>query len=86
MLLLEIPANVYEWQTTPVSTVVVKAVLVSFDFRLRECDSVGRFAQQVARGMEWLTKHGHPRWKRVDLNFPLSGWEQYDCVRKYLAR
>jgi TRAP transporter TAXI family solute receptor len=83
---VEIPANVYEWQTTPVSSVAVKAVLVSFDFRLRECDSVGRFAQQVVRGMEWLTKHGHPRWKRVDLNFPLSGWEQYDCVRKYLAR
>jgi len=83
---VEIPANVYEWQTTPVSTVAVKAVLVSFDFRRRECDSVGRFAQQVARGMEWLTKHGHPKWKRVDLDFPLSGWEQYDCVRKYLAR
>jgi TRAP transporter TAXI family solute receptor len=83
---VEIPANVYEWHTTPVSTVAVKAVLVSFDFRRRECDSVGRFAQQVARGMEWLTKHGHPKWKRVDLDFPLSGWEQYDCVRKYLAR
>ena len=83
---VRIPPNAYEWQATPVTTVAVKAVLVSFDFRRRECDSVGRFAQQVARGMEWLTKHGHPKWKQVDLDFPLKGWEQYDCVRKYVTR
>jgi uncharacterized protein len=81
----EIPGSTYEWQTTPVSTVSVKAVLVSADSRHRECDSVGRFAQHVARGMERLTRLGHPRWKLVDLDFPLSGWDQYDCVRKYLA-
>ena len=82
----EIPANVYEWQTTPVSTAAVKAVLVSFDFRRRECDSVGRFAQQIARHMDWLTKQGHPKWKLVDLDVPLKGWEQYDCVQKYLGK
>ena len=82
----EIPANTYPWHTTSLHTVAVKAVLVSFDFRLRECDGVGRFAQQVVRGMEWLTKNGHPKWKRVDLDFPLKGLEQYDCVRKYLGR
>jgi len=21
----------------------------------------------------------------VDLNYPLKGWEQYDCVRKYIG-
>jgi TRAP transporter TAXI family solute receptor len=82
----EIPANVYGWQTTPVSTVAVKAVLVSFDSRDQQCDSVGRFARAVASGMDWLTKHGHPKWKTVDLDFPLKGWEQYDCVRNYLGR
>ena len=50
------------------------------------CDSVGRFAQQVVRGMGWLTKNGHPRWKLVDLDVPLDGWEQYDCVQKYLGK
>jgi uncharacterized protein len=82
----EIPANVYEWQTTPVSTVAVKAVLVSFDFRQRECDSVGRLAQAIVKGREWLTRNGHPRWKMVDLDFRLKGWEQYDCVQKYVGR
>jgi uncharacterized protein len=81
----EIPANVYEWQKTPVSSVAVKAVLVSFDFRRKDCDNVGRFAQTLQKQMPWLLQNGHPKWKVVDLNFPLKGWEQYDCVRKYIG-
>jgi TRAP transporter TAXI family solute receptor len=83
---VEIPASVYDWQPTPVSTVAVKAVLVSFDFRHGTCDRVGRFAQLVAGGMDWLAKNGHPKWKQVDLASPLKGWEQYHCVRKYLGK
>ena len=81
----EIPGNVYEWQTKPVNTVAVKAVLVSFDFRRRDCDNVGRFAQTMSKQMPWLLQNGHPKWKAVDLNYPLKGWEQYDCVRKVLG-
>jgi TRAP transporter TAXI family solute receptor len=81
----EIPAGVYDWQRTPVNTVAVKAVLVSFDFRRRDCDNVGRFAQTVSRQMTWLHQNGHPKWKAVDLNYPLKGWEQYDCVGKYIG-
>ena len=81
----EIPANVYEWQRTVVNTVAVKAVLVSFDFRRKDCDNVGRFAQTISRQMSWLLQNGHPKWKVVDLNYPLKGWEQYDCVRKYIG-
>jgi TRAP transporter TAXI family solute receptor len=81
----DIPANVYEWQRTAVNSVAVKAVLVSFDFRRKDCDNVGRFAQTMSRQMTWLLQNGHPKWKAVDLNYPLKGWEQYDCVRKYLG-
>jgi TRAP transporter TAXI family solute receptor len=81
----DIPANVYEWQQSAVNTVAVKAVLVSFDFRRKDCDNVGRFAQTMSRQMNWLLQNGHPKWKVVDLNYPLKGWEQYDCVRKYLG-
>jgi len=81
----DIPANVYDWQRTAVNTVAVKAVLVSFDFRRKDCDNVGRFAQTMSRQMSWLVQNGHPKWKVVDLNYPLKGWEQYDCVRKYLG-
>ncbi|HEX7787547.1 MAG TPA: TAXI family TRAP transporter solute-binding subunit, partial [Methylomirabilota bacterium] len=81
----EVPANVYEWQRGPVNTVAVKAVLVSFDFRRKDCDNVGRFAQTVSRQMNWLIQNGHSKWKVVDLKYPLKGWEQYDCVRKYVG-
>ena len=81
----DIPANVYEWQKTPVNSVAVKAVLVSFDFRRKDCDNIGRFAQTMQKQMPWLLQNGHPKWKVVDLNYPLKGWEQYDCVRKYVG-
>ena len=82
----EIPARTYAWQPAAVSTVAVKAVLVSYDFRRKDCDNVGRFAQTVAANLDWLRKNGHPKWKAVDLDYPLKGWEQYDCVRKVLQK
>jgi TRAP transporter TAXI family solute receptor len=81
---VEIPANVYPWQEGPVTTVAVKSVLVSFDFRYRDCDTVGKFAKVVSDNMDWLVKHGHPKWRSVDLNYQLKGWDQYDCVRKHV--
>lgn len=82
---VDIPADVYAWQTAPVSTVAVKAVLISFDFRRRDCENVGRFAQLISTKLSWLSANGHPKWKAVDLDYPLKGWEQYDCVRKYVG-
>jgi TRAP transporter TAXI family solute receptor len=82
----EIPAKTYGWQPTPVQTAAIKAVLVSFDFRRADCDYVGRFAQTLSKNMDWLITNGHPKWKSVNLDYPLRGWEQYDCVRKYLGK
>jgi hypothetical protein len=36
--------------------------------------------------MDWLKENGHPKWNYVDLEFPLKGWEQYDCVKKSIVR
>jgi uncharacterized protein len=82
----EIPAGTYAWQPQALPTVAVKAVLISFDFRRRDCDLVGQFAQTVSTNLPWLVKNGHPKWKSVDLDAPLKGWEQYDCVAKYLRK
>jgi TRAP-type uncharacterized transport system substrate-binding protein len=82
----EIPAGTYPWQPQALATVAVKAVLISFDFRRRDCDLVGQFAQTVSANLPWLVKNGHPKWKSVDLDAPLRGWEQYDCVAKYLRK
>ena len=83
---VELPAGTYGWQSRPLSTVAVKSVLISFDFRRLDCDNVGRFAQILAGNMTWLVDNGHPKWKSVKLDYPLKGWEQYDCVRKYVSR
>ena len=64
----------------------MKSVLISFDFRRRDCETVGRFAKTIVDSMDWLVTNGHPKWKAVDINYPLKGWEQYDCVRKYLGK
>jgi TRAP transporter TAXI family solute receptor len=84
--LAEIPANTYPWQSETVNTVAVKAVLVSFNFRRANCEFVGQVAQILNANLDWLRQNGHPKWNSVDLDFPLKGWEQYDCVKKYLAR
>jgi TRAP transporter TAXI family solute receptor len=82
----DIPARTYGWQPTPVQTAAIKAVLVSFDFRRADCEYVGRLAQTVSKNMDWLITNGHPKWQSVDLEYPLRGWEQYDCVQKYLGK
>lgn len=80
----EIPAGTYSWQSENVSTVAVKAVLVSYNFRNANCKNVGRFAYLLANNIDWLRMEGHPKWNSVDLNYPLKGWEQYDCVKQYV--
>jgi uncharacterized protein len=80
----EIPGMTYSWQTEPVNSVAVKSVLVSFNFRNTQCKNVGRFGALLKDNFEWLKKIGHPKWSSVDLDYPLKGWEQYDCVKKQL--
>ena len=81
-----IPANTYRWQQNTVNTVAVKAVLVSFNFRRANCEFVGEFSKNVYENLDWLIANGHPKWKSVDLDFPLKGWEQYDCVKSRLTQ
>ncbi len=80
-----IPAGTYSWQDSDVPTVAVKAVLISYNFRHFNCENVGRVAQLIYEHLDWLREHGHPKWKAVDLDFPLKGWEQYDCVKRKLV-
>jgi TRAP transporter TAXI family solute receptor len=82
----KVPANTYPFQTEELQTIAVKAVLISYDFRSTHCDNVGKFAKIVFDNIEWLRKNGHPKWSQVDLAFNLKGWEQYDCVQKYLGK
>ncbi len=82
----EIPAGTYAWQDKAVQCVAVKAVLVSYDFRMGNCQNVGRFANILEDNIDLLRATGHPKWKSVDLEYPLKGWEQYDCVKNYQGK
>jgi hypothetical protein len=82
----EIPARTYPWQPTAVRTVAVKALLLTYDPDRRHCEIIGRFAQHVVAGLGWLAKNGHPYWKRVDIEQPVKGWQQYDCVSQYASK
>jgi hypothetical protein len=83
---IAIPGGTYPWQGADVISVAVKAVLVSYDFRNAHCDSVGQLAKALFENLAWLRRNGHPKWKSVDLNYPMKGWEQYDCVKRYLVK
>lgn len=82
----KIPAGTYPWQPDEVDTVAVKAVLVSYDFRNQGCQAVGQFSQILYDNIDWLRANGHSKWKSVDPDFKLKGWEQYDCARKFLVK
>lgn len=79
----DIPAGTYDWQEETVNSVAVKSVLVSYNFRNAHCENVGKFASTLAENIGWLKENGHPKWNYVDLEYPLKGWEQYDCVVRY---
>lgn len=79
---VELAANTYPWQPSPVTTVAVKAVLVSFELEGAACERLGQFAQHVVAGMDRLARDGHPAWRRVDLGYELKGWARSECVRQ----
>ena len=82
----QIPAKTYTWQEQAVNTIAVKAVLIAYDFRGPTCERVGEFAKILYDNLEWLRGDGHPKWKSVDLNVTVKGWDQYDCVKKAIQK
>src|SRR5258705_7938774 len=65
----DIPANVYEWQKTPVNSVAVKAALGSFHFRPPDCDNIRRFAQTMSKQKPWVLPNGLPESKAGDIHY-----------------
>lgn len=82
----EIPAETYAWQMEAVKSIAVKSVLISYDFRMANCQNVGRFADLLESNLDWLKENGHSKWDSVDLEYPLKGWEQYDCVKNFSGK
>lgn len=81
----KIPANTYPFQEDALSTVAVKAVLITYNYRALHCRTVGRLANIMYNNLSWLRQNGHAKWREVDLDYPLKKWEQYICVKNAIG-
>ncbi|MBO0766252.1 MAG: TAXI family TRAP transporter solute-binding subunit [Hyphomicrobiaceae bacterium] len=92
--LLDIPANpvkhlysaaqftqsTYPWLDRTVETVAVRAVLITYDFKGPQCDNVAMTARLIGDNLEELQRFGHEKWRDVDLNAAVNGWQRSPCA------
>ncbi|WP_165741717.1 TAXI family TRAP transporter solute-binding subunit [Candidatus Thiosymbion oneisti] len=78
----------YPWMKEKVPTAAVRAVLISFDFSQRHnayqrkrCEQLGILGRAIRDNIGALRKSGHPKWKQVDLEREVPGWQQDTCSR-----
>jgi len=76
----------YPWISEPVSTIAVKAVLMSFDFSgkrsayfQQRCQDLAAIGQAIRANINQLKKTGHPKWKEVDLDAEVGNWQRDTC-------
>jgi TRAP transporter TAXI family solute receptor len=78
--------NDYPWSNETVSTVAVKAVLISFDFSSRKnayyqqrCGDLGKLGGAIRENFAELQRTGHPKWREVDLGQEVGIWKRDAC-------
>lgn len=80
----EFPSNMYPWSRSPVNTAAIRAVLITYDYVGDNCNNVGKIAATIRNNHSWLVANGHPKWKEVNFNNALNGWDTYRCVTEAL--
>ena len=77
----------YSFVDQPVPTVAVRAMLVSYDFTLKDepyyharCAELGRLGKTLEQQVTDLQKRGHPKWKEVDLSADVGLWQRDACA------
>ena len=78
----------YEWLSGDVSTITVKAVLMSFDFSSKQspyfvqrCQQLAKLGQAIRANLGTLRQTGHPKWKEVNLDEKVGVWPLDSCSR-----
>ena len=78
----------YEWLSGDVSTIAVKAVLMSFDFSgkqspyfVQRCQQLAKLGQVLRANLGTLRQTGHPKWKEVNLDETVGAWPLDSCSR-----
>jgi len=79
---VRLDASHYPWAKDGVRTVAVKAVLVTYDYRVNreKCAYVGDIASLVRGEIETLRQTGHAKWRDVDLDAAVIGWDLAPCA------
>ena len=79
---VRLDASHYPWAKDGVRTVAVKAALVTYDYRVNreKCAYVGDIAGLVRAELGTLEQTGHPKWRDVDLDAAVIGWDLAPCA------
>ncbi len=84
----QIGAVDYDWMDGNVSTIAVKAVLMSFDFSGKQsayftqrCQQLAALGQVIRSNLGQLQQTGHPKWKEVKLDEKVGLWPLDRCSR-----
>ncbi|MDX1974673.1 MAG: TAXI family TRAP transporter solute-binding subunit [Rickettsiales bacterium] len=74
----------YSFIGSPVPTVSVQAILVSYDFSKNDekarCEKIGKLADIIRNNFSELKESGHMKWKEVNLNAKAGGWKRDNCA------
>jgi uncharacterized protein len=79
--------NDYSFIERDVPTLAVRAVLVGYDFTLKNtpyyhtrCKQLANFGRALAKSLPDLQATGHPKWMEVDMQQDLKLWRRDSCA------
>jgi hypothetical protein len=85
--------NDYAWVAETIPTVVVKAVLIGFDFSSksdfyyrRRCEQLGTLGTAIRNNFAALQRTGHPKWREVNLDEDVGIWKRDTCSQAMRQR
>jgi TRAP transporter TAXI family solute receptor len=84
--------NDYDFVTSDVPTIAVTALLITYDYSMRnnsyyhaECRNMAVLAKALRDHLGELKENGHPKWKEVDLNADVINWKRDSCSADALS-
>jgi len=89
----QLTSDDYAFIETPIDTVAVQAVLMSYGFegemtpyQKERCGAIGNVGTALREALPHLRKNGHPKWKEVSLQMPENHfWKVDQCVASVFA-
>ena len=84
--------NDYNFVNSDVPTISVTALLVTFDYTMKNnsyyearCRDMEKLTRSLYKNLDELKAHGHPKWQEVDLNAEIGNWKRDTCSQRAVA-